>query len=143
MSVRHQVDGVTATADELNSLRNTPCGVQFAITPNGNHAVDVAIVLCDPQDDATRSVVHCDVWLSGADSGAGLHARKPSDFEVLTGRAIHTYESKQHFRCETSEAGTMALRITDTHASDFRVAVECPATGRAAVSRALTSEDYG
>lgn len=143
MSVGHQVDGVTAEAADLNAVRGNPCGASFDIAPGVANTANVEVLFCDACHDAPSGVLHSDVWLTDSEQGEDVSANKPTSLSVTRGRIVTTYEVKKSLRCGTTPTGTLALQIQDTHKHPYRLAVQCPASGIAKVSKPLTFEDYG
>ena len=143
---KYQVDGLTATAAELNAIVNLPAAVTFSAAAGGANVAEVTITIEDADGDPPEKPVNLDVWLSDADTGAGLTATTASGTvtaKSASGIVLDTFTAKKSLRCQTLANGTFVLEITDSSKTAFYVCAQNPGTGATEVATVLATGDYG
>lgn len=140
------MDGLTATAAELNLLDAAPATVGLSAAAGAANVCDVTITVKDAAGSTLAGIRNLDVWLSDAATGAGLTAVTASGtVQAKTGEGtdLTALTAKKHLKVQTKAAGTYVLEITDTAKTGFYVCVKNPLTGAPVVSAQLVSGNYG
>lgn len=126
--------------------RNTPASVTLAAATGGSNVCEVTITVKDGEGDAIAEAMLLNVWLSDADTGAGLTGTTASGTvtaKSASGAVIATHSAKKALLVQTLATGVFVLEITDTAKSGFYVCAQNPATGEVHVSDQLVTANYG
>lgn len=137
---------LTATPAELNLVDAAPATVAFSPAAGGANVCEVTVVVRDAAGVAIAAPFVLDLWLSDAASGVGLTGTAASGTvtaKAASGAVLSTYTAKKDLRVQTLANGVFILEITDTAKTAFRVCVTNPTTGKAVVSAALITANYG
>jgi hypothetical protein len=140
------MDGVTATAGELNITDNMIASVSFAAASAASNVCEVTCTALDAAGSTIAAVHTLDIWLSDASTGAGLTATTTSGTvtaKAASGIVQDTFTAKKALRVQTLATGVFILEITDTAKTGFYVCAEEPGTGATNVSTQLVTGDYG
>jgi len=140
------VNDLTATAAELNALDAAPAALTFAAAAGGANVCEVTVTVKDAGGSTVAAVHNLDLWLSDADTGAGLTGTTASGTvtaKSASGIVLDTYTAKKALRVQTLATGVFILEITDSAKTGFYVAGQVPLTGATAVSDQLETADYG
>lgn len=137
---------VTASAAELNKSVAAPAGITFAADPAGADVCEVTCTVRDADGDTLEGVFNFDLWLSDAETGAGLTDTTASGTvtaKEASGAVIGTLTDKKALRVQTLATGVFILEITDSSKTAFYPAAQIPSTGATTVGDQLETADYG
>ena len=118
----------------------------FTFTAGASNVAEVAIQLCRADGTAIVAPVNFLWWLSDAATGLGVTGTAASgtvQAKSACGTDLGVLTAKKVTRSQSLATGIYTLEITDTGKTAYYVCVECPLTGKAIVSRVMTSADYG
>ena len=141
------VDGVTATAAELNSSADAVGNsVAFAAAAGAANVSEITVTVKDGAGATVAAVHMVEVWLSDSATCAGLTATTASGAvaaKAASGADIDTHVAKKALLVQTLATGVYVLSVTDTAKSLFFICAAAPGTGKAVASAQLTALNYG
>lgn len=119
--------------------------VTMAAASAAANVCEVTITVVDAAGTVVAAVHHLDVWLSDAETGAGLTGTTASGTvtaKTSSGAVIQTYTAKKALRVQTLATGIFILEITDSAKTAF---YPCAALfgGKTFIGTVLASDDYG
>ena len=138
------VNGLTASAAELNLNDDAPASVTFAPAAGATNVCEVTCTVKDAAGVAMARPVMFDLFLSDSSVGAGLTSTTASGAVAAKAGSqdVATLTSKKALRVQTSALGIYVLSITDSAKTAFRVCAQLPG-GKVSISAALISGNYG
>lgn len=140
------MDGLTATADEVNQLDGAPADFTFAPAAGGSNVCEVTVTVKDAAGATLTGIRNLELWLSDAATGDGLTGTAASgtvQAKAASGTVLTALTAKKHIIVQTLAAGTFVLEITDSAKTGYYVAVAHPLTGAPVVSAQLVTGNYG
>lgn len=152
INVRTDVDASEEDLSLLAGLTAIPRNITF--TPAAGEATHCSVTLqvVDANGDAVEEVFVFPVWISDAATGVGV-STTPDAIAALAGSGVDiitaTITTKKAILAQTLADGSYVLDITEATAGEqatIYVAATipgCPNSGRTAVSRILTADDFG
>lgn len=120
--------------------------IAYTITAGAATISNVKIQLVNKDGNPIAGVFSLVVWLSDDVAGSGLCAATASgtvQAKAASGTVLGAMTAKKAFDVVTLADGSFTLEITDAAKSLVYVAASVPVTGLAAVSRKLTTPDFG
>lgn len=142
----NKLTGVTATPAELNLVDNQPANITMVAAPAAENVCEVTCTVVDAAGAAIAKPFNFDLWLSDAATGAGLTGTDASGTvtaKAASGIVLATYTAKKALRVQSLATGIFVLEITDTAATEFKIAAQVPGTGHTVVGETLAAADYG
>lgn len=124
----------------------TPQRIAYSIAAGGANVCEVTLTAQDGHGNAMTVPVLLNLWLSDADTGAGLTATSASgtvQAKSASGADFGVLAAKKALVVQTKADGSYILEITDTAKTGFYVGAELPFAGLPVVSRQLITGDYG
>lgn len=138
--------GLTATAGDLNINASAPASITFSPAAGPTNVCEVTIAVKDAAGATIAKPFMLEIWLSDANSGAGLTAVTASgtvQAKANSGTVIDAHVAKKALLVQTLATGVFILEITDSAKTGFYVAAMLPSSGITRVSAQLTSANYG
>lgn len=120
--------------------------VTFAAAAAASNVCEVTITVKSYANATVSGVHHLDVYLSDADTGAGLTATDASGTvaaKSASGVDLKVLVAKKAIRVQTLATGVYILEITDSAKTAFYPCAVVGLTGKATVGTVLGSGDYG
>lgn len=127
------------------TVSRTPVGsITFSPASAAANVCEVTITVKDGAGTAIARAHVLDVWLSDANTGAGLTGTTTSGTVTVksaSGAVFSTYTAKKDLRVQTLATGVFILEITDTAKTAFYVCARYG--GEVFVSSVLVTANYG
>lgn len=102
--------------------------------------------MVDANADAIAQPVNFDLWLSDADTGAGLTGDAASgnvEAKATKGIVLQAMVAKKALRVQSNASGQFVLSITDSGKHGYRICAQVPGSGLPVVGATLIADDYG
>ena len=139
------LDGVTATADELNLLDDAPANVTIAYAASATtDGIEATLTVVDAAGATIDAVHSVEVWISDAADGIALTSTSASGaLTAVVGTIRTATTAKKHIQALTAATGILTLLLVDSaNTADERFVCKHPLTSKIVVGAATVATDY-